>query len=276
MTVLTTDGGADTRRPGVTLPRVLHSEWIKLRSVRALTVGLAATAVLLMALGPLSSSAMAKTFAAGTEIDDAPFVPTTPVGAVLGGVFFAQLLTGALGVLFMSTEYATGMIRASLAAVPTRLPLLWGKALVFGAVVATVGAISVAVSFLGSVPLLDGHGVAPSLSDPGVPRALAATPAYLAGIGLIGVALAVLMRSTALAVTTVCFAVFLLDSLAGLLPASLADEVTPYLPATTGKAMLTVQNQPDLLDPLPACLVFAGYVIASLAAAGVALARRDA
>jgi hypothetical protein len=275
MVALSTTRGPNV--PGVSLSRVVSSEWIKLRSVRSTTIGLALSVVVLVGVGLITSGTMAEGFATGSlEADGPPFQPTTPTGATLGGVAFAQLLIGALGVLFVSAEYATGLIRATASAVPTRLPVLWAKSLVFGTVVFGLTLVAGLVAFFAGSALLSAHGVAPSLSDPGVLRAVLAAPAYLAGVGVLGVALAVLIRSTALAVSTIAFVVFLMDSLVGLLlPSSVADPVGRYLPATAGKAFLSVETGPGMLAPLPGFAVFCGYVVIALAAAAWVLRRRD-
>ncbi|NGO69776.1 ABC transporter permease [Streptomyces sp. SB3404] len=258
------------------MPRVIHSEWIKLRSVRSTTLALALTVVVLIGVGLISSATMGETFAKGADVDDAPFTPTSPVGATLGGVFFAQLLTGALGVLVMSVEYSTGMIRATLSAVPTRLPVLWAKTLVFGGTLFVLTLAATLIAFFSGAALLESHQVGPTLSDPGALRAVLTTPVYLAGIGVLGIAFATLLRSTALGVSVISFMVFLLDSLAGLLPSAIASDVVKVLPASAGNAFMSAQHDPDLLGPWAGLAVFCGYLALALAAATVVLKRRDA
>ncbi|GAB3497713.1 ABC transporter permease [Amycolatopsis cihanbeyliensis] len=267
--------------PGVSLARVSTSEWIKLRSVRSTTIGLPLAMVVLVGVGLIMSSSMGETFAAGTEPDGAPFIPTSPAEATLNGAVFAQLLVGAIGVLYVSVEYSTGMIRATSSAVPTRLPMLWAKCLVYGGVVFGLTLLATLVAFFaGSVPL-SAHGVAPSLGDPGVLRAVLATPTYLAAVGVLAISVAVLMRSTVLAFSTIAFVMFLLDSLAPLLlPGSVADVVVPYLPSTAGRAsmsvaFMSVPNDRELLEPLTGFAVLGGYVLVILASAAVVLRRRD-
>ncbi|MEV4217499.1 MULTISPECIES: hypothetical protein [unclassified Nonomuraea] len=264
--------------PGVSLARAVNGEWIKLRSVRSTTVALLLSVVVFVGVGLITAGAMAEPLAAGTlEPDGPPFQPSTPTGATLGGVAFAQLLIGALGVLYVSSEYSTGLIRATFSAVPRRLPVLWAKCVVFAGVVLALMLLSSLVSFLAGSALLGAHGVAPSLGDPGVLRAVLAAPVYLTGVGVMAIALATLMRSTAMAVSVVSFAVFLLDSLAGmLLPEGVADAVTPYLPATAGKAFMAETQADGVLAPLPGFLVFCAYLVALLGLAAWTLRRRDA
>ncbi|MFI0421590.1 hypothetical protein [Spongiactinospora sp. 9N601] len=264
--------------PGVSLSRVINSEWIKLRSVRSTTLALLLSVAVLVGIGLIAASAMAQPLATGElETDGPPFQPSTAVGAILGGVAFAQLLIAALGVLYVSVEYSTGMIRATFSAVPRRLPVLWAKCLVFAGVVFTLMLASSLIAFFAGSPFLAAYGVAPSLADPSVLRAVLAAPAYLTGVGLSAIAVATLLRSTALAVSIVSFTVFLLDSLAGmLLPASIADVITPYLPATAGKAFMSETQAAGTLAPLPGFLVFCGYLVVLLGAAAFVLKRRDA
>ncbi|WP_188190197.1 ABC transporter permease subunit [Nonomuraea sp. SYSU D8015] len=264
--------------PGVSLSRAIHAEWIKLRSVRSTTVALLLSVIVLIGVGLIAASSMAEPLATGTlETDGPPFQPTTATGATLGGVPFAQLLIGALGVLYVSVEYSTGMIRATFSAVPRRLPVLWAKCIVFAGVVFALMLVSTLVAFFAGSAFLAAYDIAPSLSDPGVLRAVVAAPVYLTGVGVMAIALAALMRSTALAVSVVSFVVFLLDSLVGmLLPGEIADVITPYLPSTAGKAFMSEVQVDGVLSPLPGFLVFCAYLVVLVGFAAYALHRRDA
>jgi len=61
-------------------------------------------------------------------------------------VELAQIAAGVLGVLVITSEYATGLIRTTLAAVP-RLPVLWGKAAMLAAATLTVSLPAAFVAF---------------------------------------------------------------------------------------------------------------------------------
>ena len=111
----------------VTQARVLLSEWTKLRSLRSSVSTLLIAVVLMIGLGAM--------FAAITASQTTGFEPgVTAISTSLTGTFFAQLAVGVLGVLLITREYSTGMIRSSLTAVPSRLPMLWGKLTVFAGV----------------------------------------------------------------------------------------------------------------------------------------------
>ena len=127
----------------VTERRLLRSEWIKLRTVRSTLVALASAAFVLIGLGTLIS--------AFSGDGDGPGSGGGALTASLSGMLLAQLIVGVLGVLFVSSEYASGMIRATLAAVRSRTSILRAKALVLAAVVLVVTAVAAPVAvFLGN------------------------------------------------------------------------------------------------------------------------------
>src|SRR6476660_7344573 len=115
----------------VTQARVVLSEWTKLRSLRSTGFSLLAAVVFILGIAVLVPSVIVAHWPPPDARGAAGFDPTW---RSLAGIFLAQLAVGVLGVLFITGEYATGMIRATLAAVPARLPVLWGKAAVFAAV----------------------------------------------------------------------------------------------------------------------------------------------
>ena len=155
-TSTTISGGTGLR---VTQARVLLSEWTKFRSLRSSVSTLLIAIVLMIGLGAM--------FAAITASQSTGFEPgATAISTSLTGTFFAQIAVGVLGVLLITGEYSTGMIRSSLTVVPSRLPMLWGKLAVFaGTVFLTMLAASI-TSFLVGQALL-GDQLSASLSDPG-------------------------------------------------------------------------------------------------------------
>ncbi|MFC4463028.1 ABC transporter permease subunit [Streptomyces xiangluensis] len=258
-------------RQRVTFPRVVHMEWIKLRSLRSTTLTLAITVALLIGFGLLFSSVVGS----GEGPDQEDF--GDPTSITLGGVMLAALAIAVLGVLMSAGEYATGTIRATLAAVPSRLPVLWGKVVVFAAVsfllmfVAALGAFLVGQSVLSSRSMDTA-----ALSDPGVFRAVVGAAVYLTGAGLIGLAVGALLRNTAGAITLVVGALFVVPGLIQLLPSSWNETISPYLPSNAANALMTVQTESDSLSPGSGLAVFAVYIVVLLAGAAVVLKRRDA
>jgi ABC-2 type transport system permease protein len=255
----------------VTLPRVVHMEWIKFWTLRSTIYTLAITVLLLVGFGAIISSVIGS--GEGPDANDFG----DPVSISLGGVTFASLAVATLGVLMSAGEYATGTIRATLAAVPARLPVLWAKAVVFAA--ATYGFMLAAVlgAFLVGQAILSSRGLdTVALSDAGVLRAVAGSAVYLTGAGLIGLAVGALLRNTAAAITTVVGALFLVPGLFQLLPQSWNDNVAPYLPSNAATAFTSVTSTGSTLSTWSGFAVFAGYIAVLLVAAAGLLKRRDA
>ncbi|MBA2945978.1 ABC transporter permease [Streptomyces himalayensis] len=255
----------------VTFPRVVHMEWIKLRSLRSTIYTLAITVALVVGFGLLLSSVVGS--GEGPGQDDFG----DPTSISLGGVTLAALAISVLGVLMSAGEYATGTIRATLSAVPARLPVLWGKVVVFAAVSFVLMFIAALGAFLAGQSVLSSRDMATAaLSDPGVFRALVGAAVYLTGAGLIGLAVGALLRNTAGAITLVVGALFVVPGLIQLLPSSWNDAIGPYLPSNAGNSFMAVQTTGDALSPGAGLAVFAGYIVVLLAGAAVLLKRRDA
>jgi hypothetical protein len=256
----------------VTQLRVIRSEWTKLRSVRSTYWSLIATLLLIVGLGILVC-----------VIFDARWPHLSPaerghfhaLRANLAGVNFAQLAIGVLGVLVITAEYSTGMIRSTLSAVPKRLPVLWAKTIVFALVSFVLALPAVfAVFFIGQA-ILAGQHINITISHPGVVRALVGAALYLMVMGVFGLGLGAILRSTAGGISALAAIVFVLPPIIGLLPTSFANSVTPYLPSNAGGAVWTITPDPNTLAPWAGFAVFCGYAVASLVIAAILMIRRD-
>ncbi|GAA4629495.1 ABC transporter permease [Actinoallomurus vinaceus] len=261
----------------VTGLRVLRSEWGKFWSLRSSWITLGVALLLVVAIGAIASA----TYSPDAVASNGPPGPgsnsgSDAVGLALLGSMFAQLAIGVLGVLVSAGEYSTGMIRSTLAAVPRRLPVLWSKSAVFGAIsvpLATAGAL--AAFLLGSLGLR-GEKIALSLGDDGVLRALVGAGLYLGLVGVAGVALGVLLRSSAGAIAVLVGVLLIVPGLTGLLPDSWSDAVSPYLPSNAGQAVMSLHQSAHQLGPWAGLAVFAGWVALALAGAAYRLVRSDA
>jgi ABC-type transport system involved in multi-copper enzyme maturation permease subunit len=259
-------------------PRVITSEWIKMRTLRSTWLTIGGILFALVAFGLISAlTASGQVEVTAGEGGPPAFGGTDPVSTVLSGANFAVLIVAVLGAIVGAREYSTGMIRTTLAAVPKRLPVLWGKLVTFVGVLAPVALVGVLVSFFAGMAILDAGGAATvSWSDDSVARAVIGTAVYLVGLGVIGVALGILLRSTAGGIGTVIGAVLFVPTLASaLLPASW-DGVLKYLPSNAGQAFTSLNPGDTLLDPGAGMAVFAGWVVLAIAGAALALKRRDA
>jgi ABC-type transport system involved in multi-copper enzyme maturation permease subunit len=263
-------GTAPVRR--VTQRRVALSEWTKLRSVRSTRWSLLATLLLIVGIGILVCTIFETRWLHLTARERSHF---HALQASLTGVNFAQLAVGVLGVLVITAEYSTGSIRSTFAAVPKRLPVLWGKALVFGAVVFLISLPAVFVVFFAGQAILTGQQINITISHPGVVRALFGAVLYLTVMGLFGLGLGGIVRSTAGGIATLAAIVFVLPPIIGLLPTSVSNSIDPYLPSNAGGAVWTIHPDPNTLAPWAGFGVFCAYAAVALAVAAVLLVSRD-
>jgi ABC-2 type transport system permease protein len=255
----------------VTQVRVIRAEWTKLRALRSTWwCGLAAV-VLIVGLGaaiagggPPYHVSAANTAAAG-------------ISASLLGLLFAQLVVGVIGVLAFSGEYGTGMIRATLAVVPARLPVLWAKLIVLAGLALPLALLCAVTDFFTATSLLtDRGGSVITLTEPGVLRTVIGSALYLTVVAIMGLALGALFRRTAAGLSVFTGVFFVIPIVMATLPHNLTG-FAPYLPANAGGALwgnpLTTGHA---LSPWTGFAVLCGYAVALTAAAAWRLRRQDA
>jgi ABC-2 type transport system permease protein len=257
-------GAASRRRTGqarpVTQGQVIRAEWIKLRTVRSSWFLLAVTVQVNAAHWSAMSASSRADF--------------NPVNQTLIGVNLAELTVGVLGVLAVTSEYASGMIRATFAAVPRRVPVLAAKTSVFAAVTFVVCLAAVLVAVAGGQHLLGAHGIA--LGRPEVVRAVLGATLYLTVVAVIGVGLGFLVRSTAGAVAILFSVLFVLPIMVNALPGSAAGTVERYLPSMAGRAVFIMNSGHAMLSAWTGFGIVLLYAAIVLAAAALTLRRRDA
>jgi ABC-2 type transport system permease protein len=255
---------------------VIRSEWIKLRSLRSTWFSLLAALLIIDGLGTLFSALHTHRMEQGVGPNGQSFgVDATQVS--LRGIFLAQLAIGVLGVLVITGEYSTGMIRSSLAAVPHRQPVLIAKALVFAVMVFVTSLIATLLGFLfGQQAQASGHAQA-SLSTHGAERAILGASVYLTLIGLVGVGLGFLIRNTAGAISALFGIVLVAPILANTLPTPYSTDVAKYLPLNAGSQVITTINpDPNLFGPWAGIGITALYALIALLAGAYMLKQRDA
>jgi ABC-2 type transport system permease protein len=247
-------------------------EWLKLRSVRSTAWILLVFAAGLIGIAILVLSH--ENWATMSPSDRASFDPTN---AGFAGLALGQLAFGVLGVLIITSEFSSGMIRATFAAVPRRPLLLAAKAGVLGAVTLVAGEVLAFVSFAVGEAVLRSPAPHASLGQPGVLRAVLMAGAYPALIALIGLGLGAIIRHTAGAISAVVGVLFVLPLILVPLGTSLQNSVGKFLPMIIAENSITAVK-PDLDNLAPGvgfgllCL----YAMAALAAGGWLLTRRDA
>jgi ABC-2 type transport system permease protein len=256
----------------VTQPRVALSEWTKLRSLRSTIYTLVVTAVVTIGFGALASAITASRWTTMAAEDKAQF---DPLSTSLVGVNFGVLAIGVLGVLLITGEYSTGMVRSTFAAVPKRLPVLWAKAGVYSLVGLAVAVPSTLIAFFAGQAFLSNQHLQISFSHAGVPGAVLGSAIYLTLVGLLGLGLGAILRNTAAGIATFAAIMFVIPPLVSILPASTANAIDPYLPSNAGSAIMKLGHQAHSLAPWVGLAVFAGYAAFSIAVAALALRRRD-
>ncbi|GAA4472165.1 ABC transporter permease subunit [Phytohabitans houttuyneae] len=253
---------------------ILLSEWTKLRSLRSTAYTLLALAALAVGLGVLISSGAGDGY---TELAPAERDAFDPTQVSTQSYLAAQLALGVLGVLVVSGEYATGMIRTSLTAVPRRERLLAAKAAVFAAVALVAGlVVGFGAFLLGQATLAGQDAPHTTLAEPHVLRAVAGAGLYLATIGLFGVAVGTLVRSTAGGITVLVAVTLLVPAFGQGLPGGWGERLVRWWPTTAGSRVMTVKPDPDLLGPWAGYGVLCVAVAGTLVAAFVVLRARDA
>lgn len=276
--VLTPAAPAATTTPAgplkVTQARVVRSEWMKFRSLRSTLYTLLAAVVLTIGIGALFSAVTASQYHTFSAADKAGF---SPISTSLTGISFAVVAFGVLGVLLMSGEYSTGMIRSSLTAVPRRLPVLWGKLAVFAAAIFSVSLVTSFISFFVGQALLSSHHLSVAITAPDALRSVIGAALYVTVAGMIGVALGTLFRNTAAGISTFAAAFFVIPPLTGLLPASISAHVSQYLPSNAGEVLWGGTNGvANPLSPWTGFAVLCGYAVILIAGAAWRLRRADA
>jgi ABC-2 type transport system permease protein len=255
----------------VTQLRVFRSEWTKLRSVRSTRWSFVAAVGFTIGIAALACAVVSHHWPHLSPHDKANFHPLEPN---LAGVQLAQLALGVLGVLVITAEYSTGMIRASMTAVPHRLPVLWGKAVVFGLVSLALMLPSVLIAFVVGESIFSGRHINVAFTHPGVARAVIGAALYLTVIGLFGLGLGAIVRNTAGGIATFAGLLFVLPPLMNVFPASWNNAASPYLPLNAGEAIMSTTSG-NHLSPWIGLALLCGYTAAALAIAAVLLVRRD-
>jgi ABC-2 type transport system permease protein len=259
----------------VTQARVVLSEWTKLRSLRSTQWSLLAATVLTIGLPSLFAAILAARWPHLSPQERAGH-RHRPVEIAQAGVNVSQLAIAVLGVLVISGEYATGMIRASFTAVPRRLPVLWAKTAVYALVAFVLMLPSVVAAFFASQAILGRHQIEQiSFSHPGVARAVLGGAVYLMLVGVFALAIGAIVRNTAGGIATFAAIFLVIPPLLDVLPSSWNNAVSPYLPSSAGRSIFTLTHGAHSLAPVPGLVLFLGYCAAALAIAAVLLIRRD-
>ena len=262
---------APADRGGLRATGLLRSEWIKLRSVRSTVWAYAVTIV-----GGIGLSVMLGLTFTGEGMPAAEQVDYAVQAATMG-LILAQLSVAVLGVLVISGEYTTGMIRSTLTAVPHRYPALLAKAAVFAAVTFVVGLVITFGGYFVSSPLMAARGAESSLTDPGVVQALVGGALYLSLVGILSLGIGTIVRSGAGGIAAAIGLLMLAPIVFALIPAEWAADIARYLPTAVGGAMYRIHIEGgSAMDPVQGSLFLLAWVVVALGTGAALLTRRDA
>jgi hypothetical protein len=191
-----------------------------------------------------------------------------PVLVSLIGLLFASVLLGALGVRSVTSEYSTGMIRTTFAAIPDRRVVVLAKALVVAAVAFPVTLLCNTAGFVIGQRLLSSRHVQASLNAHSV-RAIVLGAAVGGVVAVIGVGLGLVMRRTSAAVTTLS-TVMIGGALFGqLVPTWLSK----FLPAQAAQEVVATHHVSGALSPIGGFVVLAATATVALAAGAARISR---
>jgi ABC-type transport system involved in multi-copper enzyme maturation permease subunit len=251
----------------------VRSEFTKFRTVRSTYATLATAFVAVAVLGPVVCALFVSKY---PDIEAEEKASFSAAHLSLTGILLAQLAIGALGVLLITSEYTTGLIRATFAAVPQRRTVLAAKAIVFTVVVLLVSEIACFIAFFAGQAFLAQKGLETHIGDPGVLRAVIGGGLYLSVLGLLALGLGTLIRHSAGAIAALFGLLLVLPGIAGALPQAWQNTINQYLPGNAGQQIFALRIEPHTLQPWAGFGVFCIYAAIALVGAAVLLERRDA
>ncbi len=276
---------APAQRGKLTFGGLLVSEWIKLTTVRSTVWSLAILVLISVGLGLLIATFLEAGDAGAAGGPGGPGSPADAAAAAAtdwaltsatAGMSMASLVAAILGALNVTSEYSTGMIRSSLAAVPKRLPVLFAKAVVLALVTFGVGLITLFGTYLIVTPILEGKGFEAHLDDPQTVIALIGGAAYLAIVAVFSLGLGTIIRSGAGAIAAAVGVLLILPPLFLLVPLEWLHDLAPYLLSSAGGQMHTIPTGSTDVEGWVAVIVSVAWAVVSLVVAAVLLKRRDA
>ncbi|MFD5771039.1 ABC transporter permease [Streptomyces sp. NPDC127049] len=256
------------------VPAVLQSEWTKIRTVSSTVWTLACALIVTVAMGAALSAVLKASFSDLSDLERATFDPTF---VSFSGMVLGQLAMVVFGVLVVGTEYSSGMIRTSLAAVPQRATFLFSKIAVAGVLALVVGLVTSFLSFFLGQALLGEHRT--TIGADNVLRAVVGGGIYMGLIAVFSMGVAAMLRSSMLSLGILVPFFFLISQILSAVPK--AKEVAKYFPDQAGSKIMQVV--PDALGtekapygPWGGLGIMLVWVAASLLGGYLVLKRRDA
>jgi ABC-type transport system involved in multi-copper enzyme maturation permease subunit len=258
----------------VTPVRVLRAEWTKLWSLRSTRWTLLVSFIGMAGLGPLVAAIQMGRW---DQMSPGNRLTYDAINTAVGGFNLAQLAIAVLGVLVISGEYSTGMIRSSLMAVPTRLPVLWAKVVVYAAITFVLMLVASLISFFAVQAIVTQHHVQHTIGDPGALRTVFGAALYMTVLAVMCVGIGATVRNTAAGIATYVALLFVLPGIVSILPSSLDHSISKYLPLNAGTTAATHHfGDPYHLSVWGGFALFCAYAAVAVIAGAITFRRRDA
>ncbi|MFD3538798.1 ABC transporter permease subunit [Streptomyces sp. NPDC058662] len=258
----------------MSFPAVLKSEWTKIRTVASTTWTLVSALVVTVGISAALCAFFNAAFNDMPAEQQATFDPTL---ASFAGMSLGQLAMIVFGVLVVGTEYSSGMIRTSLAAVPKRASLLFGKLIVATGLALVVGLATSFLSFFLGQAILGDRSI--GIGEDNVLRAVIGAGLYMALIALFSMGVTAMLRSSMLALGILMPFFFLVSNILGAVSAT--RKVAQYFPDQAGaKIMQVVPGAMDSAEtpygPWGGFGIMALWALAAVLGGYIVLKKRDA
>src|SRR6202050_2203657 len=249
----------------------LRSEFTKIRSVRSTYWTLLAMFVVVVGFGALASIGAA-------HGPHGPFFD--PTRQSLAGLYIGQLIIGVLGVLVISSEYSTGMIRSTVTTTPHRGVMIGAKGVVFILVALVTSLVTAFAAFFLGQALMSSDHISTTIGSPNVLRAVIGGALFLTACGVMAFGLGLLIRHSAGGIGAMVGVLFVVTILVNFLPQSWQNHVDKWIPALAGgQVWMTTPNPPGntpMYGPWPSFAILCGYAALAVAAGVIFFRKRDA
>jgi ABC-2 type transport system permease protein len=250
----------------------LRSEWTKVVTVRSTYWTLFVAALLGVGLAALIMNLSAAHY----RTDPSVRLDWHPVDRSMRSLELAQLAFAVFGVLVVTAEYATGMVRTSFAAVPKRIRMMTAKLTVFTWMVFLAGEVIAFAAFLLGQYLILGRAPSANLGQHLVFRAVFGAGLYLVLVGLLAAAIAVLVRQAAAGIGIMVGILFILPGVFFALPTSWSQPIEEYWPTNAGQQVAMLSHDSHTLGPWVGFAYMLVFTLVVIAVAFFVLERRDA
>jgi len=272
-------------RGKVTLLGVLRSEVIRMFALKSTGILIALAVVLYVAISAGATWAVGSLLEnmgdpsqmqgmEGMGVMSDPGFASETLGS---GLVFNQLILGVLGVLLFSGEFTTGSAVSTFLASPQRLRVLTAKTILTVVLTGVIQVISTLIAFIVSKPIAENYNMTLEFGSSSFQSVLWYGTLAVIMAALIGLALGVLLRSSAGGITVLAGVFFVLPIIISIFGSYVdwMSNVSAFLPDQLGMSLATPLSVPTDLELWQQLLGVAGWIVLPLTAGGILLAKRD-